>query len=716
MRVNALRLGCCAVAWAAGSSCTPEEAQAPEETTPDITIEASVAPTTGLIGEWKLDETGGTNAVDTKSGYNGTVMGGAAFVAGKLGNGLDLNNGTAGTGGKFVQLPSNATLDAVQEANYTISAWFFPYSAPPAVTNANQHWSVVTKAPFQTGLVYNHDGGFEVRHYLTGDTLKSTSSAASYPLNTWHHVAGVVNKTAGTLTLYVNGSSAGSVTFTAGTAAREYGTAQFGIGKGGSNWAADGKVDQVRIYDRALSAAEVSDLFNESAAGAGPTVTTNSANGIEQTGATLRGSANPNGANSTGWFRYSTTDPGSCNDSFGTRAPSTGGTALGSGTAAVAYTRAISNLTGGRVYYFCAIASSSAGVAFGTVQSFRAGGTGLRFGPAGLDPHLAGQGPGNDMVGPAYRYINEETPELTTDFRFIHEQIALAEQHDVVLTMAPSGPRVIWAPDGNYNPALYEAELRKWENDTIFRRAVNQRRVLLYVVDEPYHPEFHGTISPTEVNQMGAWHKEIWPGALTFVRVTGSILANGWNGMGPPAGGYTALDYGWVQWSGQHTDSTVTQVYNAEKAALRSLNMGMVPDLNVFTGGIGHLPGQDGVGQGWDGVLSCWDINDNNASSGYMVGSNQGAPYTEGQKFNCGSLPSDVTRLIAGPEWIKHWADVISSDPDAPFAAFWRHPANNQPYPDAAALIGRADFVSALDYAINKLGSRATWNGYRTPK
>ena len=39
--------------------------------------------------------------------------------------------------------------------------------------------------------------------------------------------------------------------------------------------------------------------------------------------ATLNGTANPNGAPTTGWFRYATTNPGTCNDTFGTRAPAT---------------------------------------------------------------------------------------------------------------------------------------------------------------------------------------------------------------------------------------------------------------------------------------------------------------------------------------------------------------------------------------------------------
>src|SRR5690606_25434931 len=56
---------------------------------------------------------------------------------------------------------------------------------------------------------------------------------------------------------------------------------------------------------------------------AAPSVTTELASAITSTGATLNGAANPNGTASTGWFRYSTANPGTCNDTFGTATSTT---------------------------------------------------------------------------------------------------------------------------------------------------------------------------------------------------------------------------------------------------------------------------------------------------------------------------------------------------------------------------------------------------------
>src|SRR5262249_8396079 len=47
-----------------------------------------------------------------------------------------------------------------------------------------------------------------------------------------------------------------------------------------------------------------------------PTVTTNGVTLLTSTTATLNGIANPGGAATTGWFRYATTSPGTCNDVF----------------------------------------------------------------------------------------------------------------------------------------------------------------------------------------------------------------------------------------------------------------------------------------------------------------------------------------------------------------------------------------------------------------
>src|SRR5690349_2399570 len=86
-----------------------------------------------------------------------------------------------------------------------------------------------------------------------------------------------------------------------------------------------------------------------------PTATTSAATMITSSSALLNGAGVPNGEATTGWFRISSTNPGTCGDTFGTRVPTSGGTDLGSGAGSVPYSITSTGLSPGVTYYFCAI-------------------------------------------------------------------------------------------------------------------------------------------------------------------------------------------------------------------------------------------------------------------------------------------------------------------------------------------------------------------------
>jgi hypothetical protein len=101
-----------------------------------------------------------------------------------------------------------------------------------------------------------------------------------------------------------------------------------------------------------------------------PTAFTAAANSLTNTSANLNGSGNPNRASATGWFRYSTTNPGTCDDKFGSRAPLSSGTYLGSDIYDQPFSQSISGLSPATTYYYCAIVASTEGTAFGAMMSF----------------------------------------------------------------------------------------------------------------------------------------------------------------------------------------------------------------------------------------------------------------------------------------------------------------------------------------------------------
>ncbi len=152
----------------------------------------------------------------------------------------------------------------------------------------------------------------------------------------------------------------------------------------------------------------------------GPAVTTLAATAVTGTGATLNGNANPRGLASTGWYRYSASNPGACSDAFGTRVPATGGTDLGSGSAAIAYSETLTGLTPGTTYYFCALASNSAGTSSGGVQTFVTPGppsltTAAATGVSSTSATLNGTGTANQSATTGWFRYAETNPGTCDD-------------------------------------------------------------------------------------------------------------------------------------------------------------------------------------------------------------------------------------------------------------------------------------------------------------
>ena len=93
-----------------------------------------------------------------------------------------------------------------------------------------------------------------------------------------------------------------------------------------------------------------------------PVAVTNAASGIGQTDATLNGTADPNGSNTSAWFEYGT------NTTYG---QTTASVDVGSGGSPVAYHRPVSGLScGGMNYHFRAVANGAGGTDYGSDRSF----------------------------------------------------------------------------------------------------------------------------------------------------------------------------------------------------------------------------------------------------------------------------------------------------------------------------------------------------------
>ncbi len=224
----------------------------------DVSITVSTppaAPSPGVVGYWSFDRTAaGTQESTTSASLllsedAGSLQGGASIGTGHTGSGLIIS----GANQRYV-VPDSPGLEISQ--SITIAAWIKPES------RGTQY--VVKKAGHSATdgfeLSLSNKGKVFVRFNETssGNTYRVDSSS-NYPTggNTWMHV--VATYDGSTIRLYINGQEQGSKAIKFTIAKNDL---PLSIGAGADGYRAmPGAIDDVLIADRALSASEVSQLY-----------------------------------------------------------------------------------------------------------------------------------------------------------------------------------------------------------------------------------------------------------------------------------------------------------------------------------------------------------------------------------------------------------------------------------------------------------------------
>ncbi|MFH1883134.1 MAG: LamG domain-containing protein [Planctomycetota bacterium] len=195
-----------------------------------------------LVGHWKFDG----NLDDSAGSANDTFDGGMPnYVVGKFEQALEFD----GTD-DFVNLPytSDPTV-------YTISAWVKPVRISPASivvrtsdAGPTTHWS--------HQLRIQSSGVFE--HYAWDGSERRVLGTTVIKAGTWYSVVLVATNN-GDVRLYVNGQEEGTAT-TIGTLWADGDRFLVGSNSGHEMGWFEGVVDDLRIYDKVLSAAEIAKL------------------------------------------------------------------------------------------------------------------------------------------------------------------------------------------------------------------------------------------------------------------------------------------------------------------------------------------------------------------------------------------------------------------------------------------------------------------------
>jgi hypothetical protein len=216
-----------------------------------------VAP--GLVSWWP----GEGNASDLFATNNGSLLGGAtATAAGMVGTGISFDGTNS-----YVQIPDSPQL---HPTNLTIEAWVrfsgLDSQASGGSPPGNQY--IVFKPNTRTSgfegfdLSKTRDGAVDVfRFMVTSAAGQETElhSVSTISTGVWYHVAGV--RGANFLQLYVNGQLERQTNV---TAAQDYGAFPLFFGSSGQSYwdhKFKGTLDEVSLYNRALTATEIAAVY-----------------------------------------------------------------------------------------------------------------------------------------------------------------------------------------------------------------------------------------------------------------------------------------------------------------------------------------------------------------------------------------------------------------------------------------------------------------------
>ncbi|MEN3326473.1 MAG: hypothetical protein V7638_1280, partial [Acidobacteriota bacterium] len=207
------------------------------------------APASGLKGNWKFDENSGTTTADSSGNNNtGTLTSGATWTTGQSGAATNLDGVN-----DYVQVGAQSSL-ALASAG-TLSAWIYPTGAGSLATYG--------------GIIINKEGEYEVARFQDGTiqwAFANTNPGWTWintgyvaPLNQWTHVA--VTYDSGVVKTYINGTL--FHTYSGSGAIGDVDSSQNDFRIGGRQSTShnfQGRIDEVRVYNRALSATEVTTL------------------------------------------------------------------------------------------------------------------------------------------------------------------------------------------------------------------------------------------------------------------------------------------------------------------------------------------------------------------------------------------------------------------------------------------------------------------------
>lgn len=214
----------------------------------------------GLVGHWKFDEATGMIVYDSSGNSNhGSIITGTSSinrVAGKVGDAINFDGGD-----DYVELVNLSALN-FGTSSFSYGAWVKAAAVGPSPNNR-----VISKRNGTGPSNIGYDLAVGPTEGLRAELSDGSGEAivelgSSINLNQWYFVMAVVDKSTNQFQLFIDGKQVSSVINNEGSLSNSFPLtfSRISTGAGGGEYF-NGLIDDIRIYNRALSAAEVKSLY-----------------------------------------------------------------------------------------------------------------------------------------------------------------------------------------------------------------------------------------------------------------------------------------------------------------------------------------------------------------------------------------------------------------------------------------------------------------------
>ena len=214
--------------------------------------------TSGLIGYWTFDgqdtswtsATAGTTAdkspVGTNTGTFANMSQSTSPAIGKVGQGMYFDGSD-----DYVTIPNSTSLNTINGTDkISIAMWvkYNPgYTPYEGILFRGYTWE------------FRRQGETNLTWWLKIEgTWPKGGGVNTITTNQWHHIVGTYNGSQ--MIVYVDGNNGTVVSTVSGNISAT--TASLFLGSEGSSNFFDGSIDEVRVYNRALSQSEITELYN----------------------------------------------------------------------------------------------------------------------------------------------------------------------------------------------------------------------------------------------------------------------------------------------------------------------------------------------------------------------------------------------------------------------------------------------------------------------